>query len=90
MYNMEGMDPAMFGATGGETLVLNGNNKLVQYVLENPEGENSELIAAHIYDLAQLSNKPMDAESMTKFIARSNEILDENLNLSIITLSLLV
>ncbi len=75
MYNMEGMDPAMFGATGGETLVLNGNNKLVQYVLENPEGEHSELIAAHIYDLAQLSNKPMDAESMTKFIARSNEIL---------------
>ena len=36
MYTMPGMDPSMFGA-GGETLVLNYNNKLVQYVLNHRE-----------------------------------------------------
>ncbi len=30
MYNMYGMDPSMFG--GQETLILNANNKLVQYL----------------------------------------------------------
>ena len=35
MYNMYGMDPSMFG--GQETLVLNANNKLVQYDLEHKE-----------------------------------------------------
>jgi molecular chaperone HtpG len=76
MYNMgQDMDPAMFGMEGGETLVLNANNRLVKYVMEQPEGEHTELICKHLYDLAQLSNKPLDAESMTKFIARSNEIL---------------
>ena len=33
MYNMYGMDPSMFG--GNETLVLNVNNKLVQYILDH-------------------------------------------------------
>ena len=37
MYNMYGMDSSMFG--GQETLVLNLNNKLVQYVLANKEGD---------------------------------------------------
>ena len=76
MYGMgNDMDPAMFGMEGGETLVLNANNNLVQYVLNNPEGEHTALICQHLYDLAQLSNKPLDAEAMTNFIARSNEIL---------------
>lgn len=76
MYNMgQDMDPAMFGMEGGETLILNANNRLVQYVIDHPEGEHTELICQHLYDLAQLSNRPLDAESMTKFIARSNEIL---------------
>ena len=75
MYNMGGMDPSMFGAQGGETLVLNTNNKLVQYVMEHPDGEHTNLICEHLYDLAQISNKPLDAQEMTKFIARSNEIL---------------
>ena len=37
MYNMYGMDPSMFG--GNETLVLNANNKLVQYILDHKDGE---------------------------------------------------
>lgn len=75
MYGMMGMDPAMFGAGANETLVLNANNNLVQYVLNNPEGENTSLICEQLYDLAQLANHPLKAEDMTKFIARSNQIL---------------
>jgi molecular chaperone HtpG len=74
MYNMGGMDPSMFGAAG-ETLVLNANNKLVQYILEHKEGNNVNIMCEQLYDLALLSHKPLEAEAMTKFIARSNEIM---------------
>ncbi|ROR28174.1 molecular chaperone HtpG [Mobilisporobacter senegalensis] len=73
MYNMYGMDPNMFGSS--ETLVLNANNKLVQYILENKEGDNVNLICEQLYDLALLSHKPLPAEAMTKFINRSNQIM---------------
>lgn len=73
MYSMNGMDSGMFGA--GETLVLNSNNKLVQYVLTEKESKNVNLICEQLYDLAVLSHKPLDGEAMTKFIARSNEIM---------------
>lgn len=75
MYGMAGMDPAMFGAGISESLVLNANNQLVQYVLDNTEGEHTPLICQQLYDLALLANQPLSAEAMTKFIARSNEIL---------------
>ncbi len=74
MYNMGGMDPSMFGGNG-QTLVLNANNSLVQYILENPEGENTKTVCEQLYDLALLAHAPLGAEAMTKFIARSNEIL---------------
>mgnify|MGYP003291757688 CR=1 FL=1 len=73
MYGMPGMDPSMFG--GDETLVLNANNKLVQYVLANKDGENTSLFCEQLYDLAMISHKPLSPEAMTKFIARSNQIM---------------
>lgn len=73
MYGMAGMDPSMFG--GDETLVLNANNKLVQYVLANKDGENTNLFCEQLYDLAMISHKPLSPEAMTKFIARSNQIM---------------
>ena len=79
MYNMGGMDMSAFGATG-ETLVLNANNKLVQYVLEHTDGENTPKICEQLYDLAQLSHGSLTPERMTKFIARSNEIMGMMLN----------
>ena len=33
------------------------------------------MIAEQLYDLARIQNAPLDAEAMTKFIARSNEIM---------------
>lgn len=74
MYNMYGMDPSMFGGAG-ETLVLNANNSLVQYVLSHEEGANTEKICRQLYDLASLSHGSLTPERMTKFIARSNEIM---------------
>ncbi len=75
MYSMGGgFDPAMFGGQGLE-LVLNSKNNLVQYVLNNPDSENTNTICAQLYDLALLANRPLSPEAMTKFIARSNEIL---------------
>ncbi len=75
MYGMAGMDPSMFGQGEGETLILNSNNKLVKYVLDNPDSDNTATICCQLYDLAVLANHPLSAEAMTKFIARSNEIL---------------
>ena len=72
-YNMYGMDPCMFG--GQETLVLNANNKLVQYVLEHKEGENIQMFCEQLYDLALISHRQLTPEEMTKFVARSNEIM---------------
>lgn len=68
-----GMDDDMFG--GGETLVLNSSNKLVQYILNNKEGEHTDMFCKQLYDLAMIANKPLKADAMTEFIARSNEIM---------------
>ena len=73
MYGMMGMDPGMFG--NDATLVLNANHPLVQYVLNNREGEHTTLFCKQLYDLALLGNKPLNPEEMTEFIKRSNEIM---------------
>ena len=73
MYAMPGMDMGM--NKEGETLVLNANNKLVEYVLDHQDGENVGLICEQLYDLALLQQAPLQPEAMTKFIARSNKIM---------------
>ena len=73
MYNMYGMDPSMFGTD--VTLVLNANHPLVQYVLKNKDGEHVPMFCKQLFDLAMLSNKPLNPEEMTAFINRSNEIM---------------
>jgi len=74
MYAMPGMDMSAFGAEG-ETLVLNANHPLVEYVVENQEGENTKMICEQLYDLAKIQHEPLSPEAMNKFIARSNEIM---------------
>jgi len=78
MYGMMGgMDPSMFGAAADSmTLVLNANNTLVQYVLTNPEGEHTALFCEQLFDLALIANKPLAPEQMSRFIARSNKIMN--------------
>ena len=74
MYAMPGMDMGAYGKEG-ETLVLNANHPLVQYILENEKGENVEMICEQIYDLALLQHAPLEPEAMSKFVARSNDIM---------------
>ena len=73
MYNMYGMDPGMFGPQ--ETLVLNANHKLVQHILANKDGAHIQEICEQLYDLASLSHGSLTPERMTRFIARSNELM---------------
>ena len=74
MQGMGGMDMGMFGKEG-ETLVLNANHPLVQYVIEHQDGDNVKMICEQLYDLALLQQAPLEPEAMTKFIARSNDIM---------------
>ena len=76
MYAMPGMDMGAFGDEG-ITLVLNYQNELVKYIIDNREAENTELFAQQLYDLALITNKPLSPEEMTKFVARSNKIMIE-------------
>ena len=73
MYGMGGMDTGMFG--GQASLILNADHPLVQYVVENKEGENVELICKQLYDLALLAHKPLSPQEMTAFVQRSNQIM---------------
>ncbi len=71
MYNMGDAD--LFGAS--ETLVLNANHPLVAYVTEHKDGEDTPAFCEQLYDLAQLSHGSLSPERMTKFIARTNELM---------------
>jgi molecular chaperone HtpG len=74
MYSVNGMG-GMDMSDMGQTLVLNANNELVQYVLKNKEGDNTEMFCKQLYDLALISHQPLAADKMTEFIQRSNDIM---------------
>ncbi len=73
MGGMGGMDSSMFG--GDVSLTLNANHALVKYIFENKDSEHVPTFCQQLYDLAMISNQPLAPEAMTKFIARSNEIM---------------
>ena len=59
----------------GLTLVLNANNKLVQFLIEEKDGENVSLICEQLFDLALIQHGPLSPDEMTKFVQRSNKIM---------------
>ncbi|MDE6698940.1 MAG: molecular chaperone HtpG, partial [Lachnospiraceae bacterium] len=73
MYGMPGMNPAMFGSK--LTLVLNAKNSLVKYILDNKDAQNIPMFCEQLYDLAVISHEQLSPEAMTKFIERSNKIM---------------
>ena len=73
MYSMPGMDTSMFA--GQESLVLNGKNALVKYILEHKDAEDVAMFCEQLYDLAMISHKPLDSEAMSAFVQRSNQIM---------------
>ena len=74
MYAVNGMSMGDFG-NEGQTLILNANNQLVEYVLEHEDDKNTKMICEQLYDLARIQNAPLEGDAMSKFIARSNEIM---------------
>jgi molecular chaperone HtpG len=74
MYSASGMDMGNFGSEG-ETLILNANHPLVQYITQHEDGENTEMICEQLYDLAKLQHAPLAPDAMTKFVARTNDIM---------------
>lgn len=75
MYAMPGMDPNMFGAPA-QVLTLNANNTLVKYLFEHGDADNAKIICEQLYDLAMLSHTTLAPDEMTKFVQRSNEIME--------------
>ena len=75
MMRMYGMGMEMPGMDMGETLVLNINNGLVKYILDNPQSDNVTMFCEQLYDLAKISHSPLQPEQMSRFISRSNEIM---------------
>ena len=74
IYAMNGMGMGDM-AEEGETLILNANHPLVQYVIGHEEDEHVGMICEQLYDLAKLQHAPLKPEDMTKFVNRSNEIM---------------
>ena len=75
-YGMGAMGDSSFEV--GEVLVLNSNNALVKYLLDHKEEADTDevqLFCEQLYDLAVIANRQLSPEAMTKFIARSNEVL---------------
>lgn len=72
MMGMPGMGPE-------ETLVVNTNNYLIDYLIANKDNQDADetlkMVCEQVYDLAVLSHRPLEAEAMTAFVQRSNEIL---------------
>lgn len=73
----------MFG--NEETLVLNKNNTLVKTLLalkdDTNKSDDTQMICEQIYDLAMMSHKPLNVSAMTKFIERSNKLLEKIANI---------
>lgn len=74
MYSMPGMDMGGFGKEG-ETLILNANHPLVEYIMNHTDSSNVNMICEQLYDLALLQHAPLEPEAMSKFVARSNDIM---------------
>ncbi|NJP18433.1 MAG: molecular chaperone HtpG [Hydrococcus sp. CRU_1_1] len=48
---------------------------IVQGAGESPSGELAKMLCTHVYDLALMAQKGFDAEGMTAFLERSNQVL---------------
>ena len=73
MYRMYGQD---FQLPDRYTLVLNRCNATVQALAErDAEDEMTLLLCQQLYDLARMSAKPLEAEEITAFIARSQKLV---------------
>ncbi len=63
------------------TLVLNRSNSLIKALMvikdKEERKEDVGMICEQVYDLAMMSHKQLEADAMTKFIERSNKLLEK-------------
>ncbi len=64
-----------FGFPSKYTLVLNRLCPTIRALASMEEGDVSHLLCRQLFDLARLSSRPLEAEDLKDFIARSNEIV---------------
>ncbi len=74
MYYSSGMDTSMFDEMG-QTLILNANHPLVQYILDNEGGEFTGDVCRQLYDMSAISHGSLSPQRMTDFMARSNKLM---------------
>ena len=69
---------------GEETLVLNKNNNLIKILGELAENEDKkeefQLISKHVYDLALMGSRGIEADKLEEFLKRSGDILERLAN----------
>lgn len=63
-----------------ETLVLNVGNNIVKWLInaniEAANKEQVELACRHLYDLAAIAQRPLDAADMSEFLERSTKLME--------------
>ena len=72
MSAMYGQD---FGFPSKYTLVLNRLCPTIRALAAMEEGDVTTLLCKQLFDLARLSSRPLEAEDLKSFIARSNELV---------------
>ena len=74
VYGSMGMSPDMFPSD--ITLTLNLANPLIKKLSENLENkESASIVCKQVYDIARLSQSPLDTASLGEFIKRSADIM---------------
>jgi molecular chaperone HtpG len=80
MYGGGGMFGGMDMFQNEETLTLNRSHNLVKILTslksDPSRREDAHMIACQIFDLAMMGHKPLANDQMTKFIERSNMIME--------------
>ena len=74
-FKMYGDKAAMEISDEEQVLTLNARHPLVEYLLSAENRENEKLIAEQMYDLARMQNAPLESDAMTRFVERSNQIM---------------
>jgi len=54
---------------------VRAKHEVDHYLAESEESENAEMICEQLYDLAKIQHAPLSPEAMTKFVARTNDIM---------------
>lgn len=75
IQDMNRMFGDSFAPENQVTLVLNSENPVIQSI-SNLSEENKELVCRQVYDLALLAHKPLTAQQMSDFVARSMKLLE--------------